>query len=186
METCTLGRGGKMCAAPRPKPKYAAQSLEYFTLGRGRGLYPPGQEPVWLPGQLNPLWKICGRGRGPYLRPLNALPAVGAQAPAPVPMDVGQRDQLPEVRAANARASQGPRKMYGPRVVRSSRPSPAAIAALRQERREREQGWAVYGSLHQDRADTVVQPCKRHRPETKQVAVTLQPWTGARFVEGSF
>ena len=176
-----------MCGVTRPKPKYSPESLDYYTLGRGRGLYPPGQGPPWLSGQRNSFLKICGRGRGPYLPPLNVLPAVGAQPAAPVPMEVGDRDQLPKVGAACSRARQGPRKTYDTRVVRSSRPSPAAIASLRQERRERDQRWAVYGSLHQDRADTVApQPYKRHCPETKQVAITLQPWTGARFVEGSF
>ena len=103
-------------------------------------------------------------------------------------MDVEERDQLPAVGAVGPTANQGnqgPRKTYRTRVYCSSRPSSAAIAALRQERLERVQSWAVYGSLHQDRADTVLeQPSKRHRPEAGQTAVTLQPWTETRFVEG--
>ena len=101
----------------------------------------------------------------------------GAQAPV--------QEQLPNVGAAYTRAWQGPRKKFRTAVYRSSRPSPAALEAIRQERRERESCWAVHGSLHQDRAETVIQPCKRNRVETTQIAVTLQPWTGARVVEGS-
>ena len=175
-----------MCGVTRPKPKYDPESMDYYTLGRGRGLYPPGQGPPWMLSHNQAYLKICGRGRGPYLPPTHAFPKVGAAAPAPMAIDVPQRDQLPEVGVSNTRARAGPRKKYRTSVYRSSRPSPAAIEALRQERRERESCWAVHGSLHQDRADTVIQPCKRHRPETTQVAVTLQPWTGARVVEGSY
>ena len=170
-----------MCGVPRPK-KYDCQYIEYFTHGRGRGLYPPGQGPPWL---MNPN-PSCGRGRGPYMSPFPALPKVGAAAPEAMEIDVPRRDQLPKVGAHHTRARPGPRKTYHTRVVRSSRPSPAAIQNLRQERWERESCWATHGSLHQDKPDTIIQPFKRHCPEAQQFAVTLQPWTGARVVEGNY
>ena len=185
MENCSLGRGGPMCGVTRPR-KFDCNNIEYYTQGRGRGLYPPGQGPPWMLNHNSSYLKLCGRGRGPYLSPFPALPKVGAAASEAMEVDAPQRDLLPKVGAHNTRARPGPRRTYATRVVRSSRPSPAAIQTLRQERRERESCWATHGSLHQDKPDTVIQPCKRHCPEAQQFAVTLQPWTGARVVEGNY
>ena len=111
---------------------------------------------------------------------------MGAAAPEAMEIVVPRRDQLPKVGAYYARARPGPRKTYQTRVVRSSRPSPAAIQNLRQERLERESCWATHGSLHRDKPDNITQPSKKHCPEVGQFAVTLQPWTGARAVEGNY
>ena len=202
MDTCPPGKFGPMAGVSKPK-KFDCQYLEYYTQGRGRGLYPPGQGPprMMIP---NP---SCGRSRGPYMSPFPALPRVGAvaqeameidaprrdqlpmgeaEAQAPVQTDVSRQKKLPNVGATFTRARQGPRKSYQTRVVRSSRPSSAAILNLRQERWERESCWATHGSLHRDKPDTNTQPSKKHCPEVGQFAVTLQPWIDARVVEGSY
>ena len=72
------------------QPKYSASSLEYYTLGRGRGLFPPGQEPVCRPGRT-------GWGRGHSAPPTAPFPAVGAAAKEPAPIDAARRDTLPTV-----------------------------------------------------------------------------------------
>ena len=181
---------------------------------------------VAAPGVINPLWPICGRGRGPYLRPLNALPTVGvaAQEPAlhdaaktntlptvgvpgrgrgswladpatlpalgaqPPPVQIGkaeERDPLPKVGAVAPRI---PSHLYRTRVFRrTSRPTRAAIQAMRTERQEWDQRWAVYGSLHMDRAEVdPQQPRKDKCPESRQVAVTLQAWSNTRWVETNY
>ena len=93
-------------------------------------------------------------------------------------MEVDERDQLPKAGAGDPRPSQGPRKCYRTRVVRSTRPSAAALEALKQERQGRALRLGLYSALHQDRAQEwaeaeLGQPQKRHRPEATEVAITI-------------
>ena len=168
MQVHTLGRGGKLCGVPRPIEQ--------------------------APGVINPLWKICGRGRGPYLRPLGELLGKGAQPSVPTAIMMDGGDQLPKVGAAapdTPRPSQGPRRGYKTRVYRSSRPSSAAIAASLQETHDRAQTWGLYNALHEARAQEwaeaeLDQPKKRNCPEASQIAVTINQWSGVRHIEGNY
>ena len=164
---------------------------DYYTLGRGRGLCRTPGPVETIPGVINPLWSICGRGRGPYLRPLGALPCKGAPPSAPTAMEVDEGVQLPKVGAVAPRPSQGPRRGHRTRVVRSSWPSAAAIAASLQEKHDRAQTWGLYNALHEVRAQEWAEaeldiPKKRHCPEATQMAVTINQWSEERHIEGNY
>ena len=84
--------------------------------------------------------------------------------------------------AVYAKTSQGTRQSYRTRVVQSTRPSPAALYRLQQERHDRAKTWGLYSALHENRAQEwaeaeLGQPQKRHCPESTQVAITINQWS---------
>ena len=126
-----------------------------------------------------------GRGRGSWFAFKASLPSLGVQPLSTQTDGAEERVPLPKVGAV---APDLHSHHYRTRVFRrTTRPTRAAIQALRMERHEKDQRWAVYGSLHRDRAEVELQqPCKDHCPEARQLAVTLQAWTDTRWVEGNY